>query len=209
MPVTAWGLVPLLGVVVWVLPGGVGLMVGLPFLVVIGIVAVATALCLAARPPLGAPPLVDSVAIVVLGALGAVLGWQWQSLLIGDALFHAGVIRKLLTLSRPDERNIWQFLDGHPHAGYAFPLLHLPEAAAIRIAGLDVSVGYADLAALFGLMVPVVAYAVGCRVAGRLSGVITALLALSVSITGQQDHQHRPAASLLRHAGGAASGACC
>ena len=184
--VTAWGLVPLLGVVVWVLPGGVGLMVGLPFLVVIGIVAVATALCLAARPPLGAPPLVDSAAIVVLGALGAVLGWQWQSLLIGDALFHAGVIRKLLTLSRPDERNIWQFLDGHPHAGYAFPLLHLPEAAAIRIAGLDVSVGYADLAALFGLMVPVVAYAVGCRVAGRLSGVITALLALSVSITGQQ-----------------------
>ena len=124
--VTAWGLVPLLGVVAWVLPGGVGLLVGLPFVVVIGIVAVATALCLAARPPLGAPPLVDSAAIVVLGSLGAVLGWQWQSLLIGDALFHAGVIRKLLALSRPDERNIWQFLDGHPHAGYGFPCCICP-----------------------------------------------------------------------------------
>ncbi len=34
--VTAWGLVPLLGVVAWVVPGGVGLLVGLPFVVVIG-----------------------------------------------------------------------------------------------------------------------------------------------------------------------------
>jgi hypothetical protein len=173
-------------VVAWAVPGLIGLLVGLPLVVVGGVVLVEAALCLAARPPLPPPPVLDSAAIVILGAVGVVLGWQWQSILVGDALFHAGVIRKLIALSRPTERNIWPFLDGHPHAGYAFPLLHLPEAAAIRISGLDVSVGYVDLVPLFGLMLPLVAYAVGARVAGRLAGVITALLALWLSITGVQ-----------------------
>ncbi len=185
-PVTAWGLVPLLGVVAWAVPGLIGLLVGLPLVVVGGVVLVGAALCLAARPPLTAPPVVDSITIVVLGAVGAVLGWQWQSVLVGDALFHAGVIRKLIALSRPTERNIWPFLDGHPHAGYAFPLLHLPEAAAIRISGLDVAIGYVDLVPLFGLMLPIVAYAVGSRVAGRLAGVVTVILSLWLAITGVQ-----------------------
>ncbi len=185
-PVTAWGLVPLLGVAVWIVPGGAGLLIGVPLVAIAVVVGVIAALCLAAVPPLQPPPLVDSAAIVTLSGLAAIIGWQWQSILIGDALFHAGVIRKLLALSRPDERNIWQFKDGYPHAGYAFPLLHLPEAAAIRIAGVDVSIGYADLAPLFALMLPVVAYAVGHRVAGRLSGLITAILALWVTCTGGQ-----------------------
>ncbi len=183
-PVTAWGLVPLLGVMVWIVPGGVGLIVGLPFVVVCGVVVVVTAIFLAVRPPLAFPPLVDSVTMSVLGVLGALFAWQWQSVLIGDALFHAGVIRKILVLPRPDERNIWQFQNGYPHAGYAFPLLHLPQALAIKIANLDVSIGYVALAPLFGLMGPVVAYAVGNRIAGRLAGVITALITLWISITG-------------------------
>ena len=185
-PVTAWGLVPILGVGAWVVPGLIGLIVGLPLVVVGAAVLIEAALCLAARPPLPPPPVPDSLAIVLLGAFAAVLGWQWQSVLIGDALFHAGVIRKLIALPRPSERTIWPFLDGHPHAGYAFPLLHLPEAGAIRLSGLDVAIGYVDLVPLFGLMLALVAYAVGVRVAGRLAGVITVLLALWLSVTGVQ-----------------------
>ena len=127
-PVTAWGLVPLLGVMVWAIPGGMGLLVGVRFDAIAVVVLVAAAACLAARLPLGPPPVVDAIAMAGLGGLGFALGWQWQSILVGDALFHAGVIRKLLALSRPSESSIWPFLNGHPHAGYAFPLLHLPQA---------------------------------------------------------------------------------
>jgi hypothetical protein len=183
--VVAWGLVPLIGVAVWAPPGLLGLLIGVPFAAIAIVVLLATAVCVAMRPPMGPPPVIDSAAMLVLGGLGAVLGWQWQSTLIGDALFHTGVIRKLLALDRPDERTIWPILHGHPHAGYAFPLLHLPQAAAIRVAGLDVSVGYADLAPFFALMLPLVAYAVGYRVNGRVSGCVTALVAMWFAITGE------------------------
>ena len=58
-PVTAWGLVPLLGVMVWAIPGGVGLLVGVRFDAIAVVVLIAAAACLAARLPLGPPPVVD------------------------------------------------------------------------------------------------------------------------------------------------------
>ena len=183
-PVTAWGLVPLLGVAIWAPFGLVGLLIGLPFLLVLAAVGVATAAMIAAGPCLRAPPFVDAFAMLFLGALAAAIGRQWQSWLIGDGLFHAGVIRKLLALSAPNERNIWPFLDGHPHAGYAFPLLHLGQAGAIWISSLDTGTGYPDLVPLFALMMPIVAYAVGVRAGGRIAGGITALLALWIAATG-------------------------
>ncbi len=176
--ITAWGLVPLLGVAVWVPIGFVGLLIGLPLVVMIVALGAATAGMIATGRVLPAPAPADLPGFAGFALFGAFAGRQWQSILIGDGLFHAGVVGKLVAVPRPDERNIWQFLDGYPHAGYAFPLLHLPQAAAVWIANLNAGDAYADLVPIFAAMIGIVGYAVGTRAAGRTSGVLTALLAL-------------------------------
>ncbi|HUZ83182.1 MAG TPA: hypothetical protein VMU66_00700, partial [Gaiellales bacterium] len=99
---------------------------------------------------------------------------------------HAGVVRKLLALDGLSLRAIWPFADGHPHAGYAFPLLHAAQAAAIGLTPADPSLGYQDLVPAFAALVAVVAYATGRAVSGVAGGLATSLLALWVSVTGSQ-----------------------
>ena len=52
-------------------------------------------------------------------------------------LFHAGRIRKLLALDRLSLDGVSTYLNGHPHAGYAFPLLHAAQAGAIDLVRAD------------------------------------------------------------------------
>ena len=56
---------------------------------------------------------------------------------------------------------------GHPHAGYAFPLLHASQAAAIRLLGVDASVAYTNLTPAFAFFVPVAVYGAGRALANR------------------------------------------
>jgi hypothetical protein len=185
-PVAAVAVAPLLGLLVWSLPAAAGLALGLPFLVVCALVLAGTATLRTRGPAARRPPALDLLWMGALMLAAAFLAWRWQSLLIGDDLFHAGVIRKLLALDGPTFRSIWQFQDGHPHAGYAFPLLHVVQAAAIKLTGADPSRGYEALPAAFGMLVVPPAYALGRTLGGRTAAVITGALAVWIGITGDQ-----------------------
>ena len=178
-------LAPVAGLALWALPLAVCFAAGLP----LWVAAVAVVLAAAALAGRGLSPLparADAAALTGLAAAGGLLGWRWQSALVGDALFHAGVVRKLLALQRLSLSAIWPFRDGHPHAGYAFPLLHAAQAAAVGLTRLDPSFGYAELVPAFAALVAVVAYATGRAIAGQPGGIATGLLALWVGVTGSQ-----------------------
>ena len=72
----------------------------------------------------------------------------------GDALFHAGLIRKMLAVPDLSLYDISPYWHGHPHAGYVVPLLHAVEAGAISITGGDPSLAYQNLTPAFGFLVP-------------------------------------------------------
>lgn len=178
-------LAPVAGLALWAPPLAVCFAAGLPlWAATVAVVGAAAALASRGLPPLPARP--DLAALAGLAAAAALLGWRWQSALVGDALFHAGVVRKLLALHRLSLSAIWPFQDGHPHAGYAFPLLHAAQAAAIGLTGLDPSFAYAELVPVFAALVAVVAYATGRAIAGRPGGIATGLLAIWVGVTGSQ-----------------------
>jgi hypothetical protein len=182
-PGAAAAAAPVVGVAVWALPLAIGFGFGLPLWVVGGIVLVVTAASGAVRWP-RAPTRADLGLMVACGALAAVVSARWQAPLIGDALFHSGVIRKLLVVPRLSLRGIWPFLGGAPHAGYAFPLLHGAQAASILVTGGDPSAAYTNMVPAFAALVAVVAYVVGSALAGRTAGVLTVVLVVYTTITG-------------------------
>jgi len=96
--------------------------------------------------------------------------------LSGDGLFHAGRVRKLMELPHLSISDVSSYLNGAPHAGYGFPVLHAAEAAAISLTRLDPATGYVVLAPAAGIAVGMAAYGVGWRVAGVPGGVVAALL---------------------------------
>src|SRR5215218_2940444 len=130
-----------LGVAVWAPGLAVALAFGLSFgaaelvTAAIAVPAVAAALV---RP---APRWRASRAEVAGGALAAAgfayLSWRLSTGVVGDALFHAGRMRKLDGLPELSLSSISSFLDGPPHAGYAFPLLHAAWTGVTRLAGVD------------------------------------------------------------------------
>ncbi|MGN6378927.1 MAG: hypothetical protein ACTHNU_08260 [Gaiellales bacterium] len=178
-------LVPALGVLAWVPPLVVGLTIQLPFGVVAALVALETLVAAAVRLP-APPPAPDLVAVAGLGALSAYFGAQWQSILIGDGLFHAGVIRKMLWVHRISWTNLWPFLDQHSHAGYALPILHAAQAGSVLLTGGDPGDAYTNMVPAFAIFIPLAAYALGCVIGGRAVGVVAGLLIIWMSITGEQ-----------------------
>jgi hypothetical protein len=184
-PLLAFALVPALGVLAWGPPLAVGLTLHLPFGVVAAAVAVTTVAAGAVRLP-RPPPWQDLAALAGLGALAAFLGARWQSILIGDGLFHASVIRKLLTVGGISWTNVWPFAGQHSHAGYAFPLLHAAQAGAVMAAGGSFSTDYTFMVPAFSVFVPLAAYALGSVIRGRAAAVVSGLLALWMAITAEQ-----------------------
>ena len=110
--------------------------------------------------------------------LAGAVGWYYQGGIgAGDALFHAGRVRKLIELDSLSLSGISTYLDGAPHAGYAFPLLHAAQAGAVKLAGGDPSATYVSLVPVFVCLVPVAVYAAGRAIAGPAVGAAAALLA--------------------------------
>jgi hypothetical protein len=140
----------------------------------VALVALSTA-ALAAVPGVTVswrPGLPAAAAGVFLAALVA----RVERPLSGDGLFHAGRVRKLMELPHLSVSDVSSYLNGQPHAGYGFPILHAAEAAAISLTRLDPATGYVVLAPAAGIAVGIAAYGVGWRVAGVPGGVVAALL---------------------------------
>ncbi len=168
---------PALGLAVWLPPLLVGLLVHAPFWAVNVVVIGATAVALAWCWDEGVPFDREHLAVISAGLVVAVLATRWVPPLSGDALFHAGRIRKLLDLQSISIGGISAFHNGAAHAGYAVPLLHAAQAGAVQLTGLEPSAAYPRLVPLFALMAPVCAYAFGRSLGGITIGAVTALFA--------------------------------
>ncbi len=177
---SALAVLPVAGLSAWIVPLAFGFAVGLPFEWVLFIVLALAALGLGATSMLqwGVWP---SREVAGVGAGGVALGLaalHWQPTLMGDALYHAGVIRKLLALPSLSLSGISPFFDGHAHAGYAFPLLHAVQAGACELTGVDGSVGYAHLVAGFAFLLVPAVYGGGRALGGPAVGTLGTLLAV-------------------------------
>jgi hypothetical protein len=113
------------------------------------------------------------------GVLLALAAWRYETPLHGDALFHAGRVRKLLDLPELTLSGLSSVWHGSPHAGYVVPVLHAIEAVAIRITGAEPSAAYSSLGPACALLLPLVTFALGTAAAGRTTGMAAALLASS------------------------------
>jgi hypothetical protein len=168
---------PVAGLAAWIVPLVAGLTIGVPFEWVMWAVLVSAALVLALLPAqlewngreLG---LAGAAAVAA-----ALLASRWQvPFLSNDALFHAGRVRKLLDLPELSFSGVSAYQDGHVHAGYAIPLLHAVDAAAISLAGLEPSSAYLALTAVSAAMVPIAVFAAGRALGGTAVGLCAALL---------------------------------
>jgi hypothetical protein len=174
----AFGLVPAAGMVAWAIPLAAGVALELPFGALLVVVLAASAVGLGWRPPREPPARREPAAMAGLGLVLALACLQWQPPLMGDAMFHAGLMRKLLALPGISLSAVSPFLHGHPHAGYAFPLLQAVAAGACKLTGIDASTGYPHLAAAFAFFLPPAVWAGGRALAGTRVGALAALLAV-------------------------------
>jgi hypothetical protein len=183
--VEAVALLPVAGPAAWAPALVLGLAAHLPFTVVLGLVLVGSVLGLAVQAPAPAPVGWRELgAVLGAGVVTCLLAARWRRQLVGDAFFHTGRIRKLIDLPHLSLSGLSAYRGGHPHAGYAVPLLHAVEAGVIRIGGLDPADAYTALATTLGVFVPVAAYAAGRALGGRTVGTVAGTLQLWVSLTG-------------------------
>ena len=177
--VTSWGVLPLAGLAAWSVPLALGFITGLSFGWVIGAVFVGSAAALA-MSPLGTWFVLPRRELWLVGGaalLLALASLQWQPQLMGDALFHAGVIRKLLALPSLSLSALSPLSHGHPHAGYTFPLLHGVAAGACKLTAIDASIGYPDMVPAFAFMLVPAVYAGGRALAGTQVAWLAVVLA--------------------------------
>jgi hypothetical protein len=171
---------PMAGLAAWVAPLAVALLLGLPFAWILWPTLVVSALVLALTPGIAidVPPRPAALTAAATLAMAAFAS-RWQPPhLTGDAFFHAGRVRKLLDLPDLSFSGLSAYRDGHVHAGYAFPLLHAVEAAAIDLAGLEPSAGYLYLVAGCAALLPVVVFAAGRSLGGQTVGACAVMFAL-------------------------------
>lgn len=171
------GLIPLIGLAAWTVPFALGLVVHTPFRWIVVVVLVPSALAVSWDPR----PLTKQIPWEPAGVLtGAFLftgiATRYVPSIWGDALFHAGLIRKLLALPGISISGISPYRDGHAHAGYAFPIMHAVEAGAMTITGGDATLDYQNLTPAFALFIPIAAYALGRSLANPPVGLAAALI---------------------------------
>ncbi len=154
-------LIPIAGLAAWAPPMAVGMAIHLPYRWVLVVVMLASTLCVSwdVRAIRRVPW--EPIGVLVGASAFAIVATRYEPTLGGDALYHAGVIRKLLDLQQLSLSGISPYWHGHPHAGYAFPLLHSMQAAAISFTGGDPSLAYQNLTPAFAFLIPVAAYGAG------------------------------------------------
>jgi hypothetical protein len=171
-----------LSLAVWAPPLAAAYAFGLTLTFVLAAVLVETgALVALVRSPPAIPRAgaVEQAAGAALVAAFAYLAWRISTPVVGDALFHVGLMRKLLASPGLSFASVSPFLHGPPNAGYGFPLLHTEFAGVARLAGADPVAAFRDLQPACAGLAIVAAYALaaaltGWRAAGYLAAVMTA-----------------------------------
>lgn len=168
-----------LGLVVWAPPLALAYLFDLSLWFVIAVVAGEIALLMAAvRRPSTLPA--AGRREVAAGAAGvaafAYLGWRLSLPVVGDGLFHVGLIRKLEDAPGLSFGNVSPFLHGPANAGYAFPIMHAALAGIARVSGTDPVTAFRDIQPVCAGLAIVSAYALGRALTGhRGIGVLTAV----------------------------------
>ena len=171
------------GLTMWAPPLLIGMLVGAPLVwVEVAVFAASAALLARAWPNRIQRPGWEEGVVLAGGVATALLAMRWQAPLVDDALFHAGRVRKLLDLPHLSFSGVSAFKNGHPHAGYVFPLLHGVEAAALGLASLEPSSGYPDLTPACAFFVPLAVFGAGRALGGRAVGAAAALLVVWLAL---------------------------
>src|SRR5919204_489348 len=171
------------GLTMWAPPLLIGMLVGAPLVwVEVAVFAASAALLARAWPNRIQRPGREEGVVLAGGVATALLAMRWQAPLVDDALFHAGRVRKLLDLPHLSFSGVSAFKNGHPHAGYVFPLLHGVEAAALGLASLEPSSGYPDLTPACAFFVPLAVFGAGRALGGRAVGAAAALLVVWLAL---------------------------
>ena len=104
---------------------------------------------------------------VAAGAVGtaafAYLGWRLSLPVVGDGLFHVGLMRKLEDAPGLSFASVSPFLHGPANAGYAFPVMHAAFAGIARLSGTDPVTAFRDVLPICAALAIVSAYALGRR----------------------------------------------
>ncbi len=159
-----------LGLVAWGPPLALAYLIGLPLGFVIGALAceIAALAAFVRRPSAlpGAPAweLAGGAAGV---AAFAYLAWRLSLSVVGDGLFHVGLMRKLEDVSSISFGSVSPFLHGPANAGYAFPIMHAALAGVARLAGTDPVTAFRDVQPLCAALAIASAYALGRALTGH------------------------------------------
>jgi hypothetical protein len=168
-----------LGLVAWGPPLALAYLIGLPLAFVIGALACeifALALCVRRPPALPGVPAWELAAGTVGVAAFAYLGWRLSLRVVGDGLFHVGLMRKLEDVSSISFGSVSPFLHGPANAGYAFPIMHAALAGVARLAGTDPVTAFRDVQPLCAGLAIASAYALATALTGRRGvGVLAAV----------------------------------
>jgi hypothetical protein len=168
-----------LGLALWGPPLALAYLFTLPLGVVLaGLAAEMVALAAAARGPCALPAAGRKE--LAAGAVGtaafAYLGWRLSLPVVGDGLFHVGLIRKLEATPGISFASLSPFQQGPANAGYAFPIMHAAMAGMARLSGADPVTVFRDVQPVCAGLAIVAAYALGTALSGRRGiGVLTAV----------------------------------
>jgi hypothetical protein len=169
-----------LGLVAWGPPLALAYLFGLPLgFVIAGVVAEIALLAACVRRPCSLPD--ASGREIAAGSAGiaafAYLAWRLSLPVVGDGLFHVGLIRKLEDAPGISFANLSPFLHGPANAGYAFPIMHAAIAGVARLSGADPVTAFRDVQPVCAALAIVSAYALGRALTGRRGvGVLAAVL---------------------------------
>jgi hypothetical protein len=169
-----------LGVALWGVPLALAFVFTLPLgFVLAGLAAELAALAAVIRGPCALPAVGRRE--LAGGAAGVVafayLGWRLSLPVVGDGLFHVGLIRKLESTPGISFASLSPFLHGPANAGYAFPIMHAAMAGMARLSGTDPVTTFRDVQPVCAGLAILAAYALGRALTGRAGvGVLAAVL---------------------------------
>jgi hypothetical protein len=171
-----------LSLAVWTPPLAAAYLTGLSLTYVIAVVLAAAAVLVAAvRVPAVLPRVgaVEAAGGAAATAAFAYLAWRISTPVVGDALFHVGLMRRLGDAPSLSFANVSPFLHGPANAGYALPVQHAAFEGVAQLAGVDPVVTFRYLLPLCAALAIAAAYALahaltGWRAAGYLAAGMTA-----------------------------------
>jgi hypothetical protein len=171
-----------LSLAVWAPPLAVAYLLGLTLTAAIAAVLLLTALLLVTVREPSALPRAGALEVgggAVAVAAFAYLAWRISTPIVGDALFHVGLMRRLGEAPSLSFGNVSPFLHGPANAGYALPVLHAAFEGVAKLAGADPVVAFRYLLPPCAGLAIAAAYALaraltGWRAAGYLAAAMTA-----------------------------------